>query len=206
MPYCWSRRAIGPQGVSFGFSFVVLRLSTLLLAWTGLLAFCGTLRELGTRPLLAALGTLMLWCNPVFFVLSHSFMTDVPFVRARNAALFCYMRWIKRGHTRDLGLGSVATLSAFPIRQPGKGVIMVCVVGVLLWGTVAVTGTVDQWRYHQTVNETRDWLLRQGVSAEHIDAGYALTGWWLYAHAPPGMPTSLDSKRLDLGAVVDQQM
>jgi hypothetical protein len=61
-----------------GFSFAVLRLSTLVLAWAGLLALYGTLRELGVRPLLAGLGTLMLWCNPVFFVLSHSFMTDVP--------------------------------------------------------------------------------------------------------------------------------
>src|SRR5438128_1971105 len=44
----------------FGFSFVVLRLSTLVLAWAGLLTLYGTLRELGTRPLLAGLGTLML--------------------------------------------------------------------------------------------------------------------------------------------------
>jgi hypothetical protein len=36
-----------------GFSFAVLRLSTLVLAWAGLLAFYGTLRELGSCPLLA---------------------------------------------------------------------------------------------------------------------------------------------------------
>jgi hypothetical protein len=28
----------------------------------------------------------------------------------------------------------------------------------------------------RTVMEARDWLLWQGVAAEHIDAGYALTG------------------------------
>lgn len=82
-----------------GFSFAVLRLSTLLLAWAGLLAFYGTLRELGIRPLLAGLGTLLLWCNPVFFVLSHSFMTDVPFVSLMNAALLGYVRWVKHGRT-----------------------------------------------------------------------------------------------------------
>jgi hypothetical protein len=69
-----------PLGALFsrllGFSFAVLRLSTLVLAWAGLLALYGTLRELGTHPLLAGLGTLMLWLNPVFFVLSHSFMTS----------------------------------------------------------------------------------------------------------------------------------
>jgi 4-amino-4-deoxy-L-arabinose transferase-like glycosyltransferase len=410
-----------------GFSFAALRLSTLVLAWAGLLTLYGTLRELGTRPILAGLGTLMLWCNPVFFVLSHSFMTDVPFVSLMNAALFCYVRWVKRGRTWDLSLGSVAALLACLIRQPGaalaliplsylllarmdgekrralswsqaiwllvpflgmgltfwwihavhgetrvalekaqmlrllfaidrwvwvyirellhalmhlglvlwplawmafgrlstralagasavvamlsglvlwqegalpnplgvmltwdelgharvllageiahrqlprwgqavmlgvslsgavglvavlwdrlrrwphgsrepdtvlllnlllqsllfealwlyydryylpllpgltalllarlrptKVVVTVGIAGVLLWGAIAVTGTIDQWRYHRTVVEARDWLLRHGVSAEHIDAGYALTGWWLYAHAPSGPPT-----------------
>jgi hypothetical protein len=61
--------------------------------------------------------------------------------------------------------------------------------GVLLWGAIAVTGTIDQWRYQRTVVEARDWLLRQGVAAEHIDAGYALTGWWLYAHPASGPPS-----------------
>jgi len=62
-------------------------------------------------------------------------------------------------------------------------------VGVLLWGAIAVTGTIDQWRYHLSVVDARDRLLRHGVAAEHIDAGYALTGWWLYAHAPTGPPS-----------------
>jgi 4-amino-4-deoxy-L-arabinose transferase-like glycosyltransferase len=319
-----------------GFSFAVLRLSTVVLAWAGLLAFYGTLRELGIRPLRAGLGTLLLWCNPVFFVLSHSFMTDVPFVSLMNAALLGYVRWIKHGRTWDLGLGSVLALLAFLIRQLGaalawmafgrlstralagasagvaglsglvlwqagalpnplgvmltwdelglsreliagqiahrqlprwgQGVVlgvslsgavglvavlwdrlrrwphgsresgtvlllnlflqsllfealwlyydryylpllpgltallvarlrpttMVSIVGtagVLLWGTIAVTGTIDQFRYHRTVVKARDWLLRHGVAAVHIDAGYALTGWWLYAHHPTGPPS-----------------
>ena len=115
-----------------GFSFAVLRLSTLVLAWAGLLAFYGTLRELGTRPLLAGLGTLMLWCNPVFFVLSHSFMTDVPFVSLMNAALFGYVRWVKRGRTGDLSLGSVAALLAFLIRQPGAALALIPLASLLL--------------------------------------------------------------------------
>jgi hypothetical protein len=68
-------------------------------------------------------------------------------------------------------------------------VINVGTAGVLLWGTIAVTGTIDQFRYLGTVIEARDWLLRQGVEAAHIDAGYALSGWWLYAHAPDGPPS-----------------
>jgi hypothetical protein len=73
--------------------------------------------------------------------------------------------------------------------RPTKVVVAVGMTGVLLWGAIAVTGTIDQWRYHRTVVEARDWLLRQGVGAEHIDAGYALTGWWLYARTPSGPPS-----------------
>jgi 4-amino-4-deoxy-L-arabinose transferase-like glycosyltransferase len=410
-----------------GFSFATLRLSTVVLAWAGLVAFFLTLRELGIKPVLAGLGTLLLWCNPVVFVLSHSFMTDVPFVSTMNAAILFYVRWVKRGRTWNLCLGSVSATLAFLIRQPGavlalipllslllegmagkkrralswsqviwlivpflgvgltfwwihavhgatrvalekaqmlrlifsidrwvwvytrellhallhlglvlwplvwvalgrlparalagasaavavlsglalwqegalpnplgimltwdelghsrvllageiahrqpprwgqtvvlgvalsgavgliavlweslrwrprggrapatllllnlflqsllfealwlyydryylpllpgctallllclrptKIVLMVGTAGVLLWGAIAVTGTVDQWRYQRTVVEARNWLLQQGVGAEHIDAGYALTGWWLYAHAPSGPPS-----------------
>ena len=73
--------------------------------------------------------------------------------------------------------------------RPTKAVIIVGMAGVLLWGTIAVTGTIDQFRYNLAVVEARDWLLRRGVAAAHIDAGYALTGWWLYAHAPGGPPS-----------------
>ena len=73
--------------------------------------------------------------------------------------------------------------------RPTKVVIIVGMAGVLLWGTIAVTGTIDQFRYQQTVLEAHDWLRQQGVAPEHIDAGYALTGWWLYAHAPSGPPS-----------------
>ena len=109
----------------FGFSFVVLRLSTLVLAWAGLLAFFLTLREVGIGPFPAGLATLALWCNPVFFVLSHSFMTDVPFVSAMNAAILFYVRWVNRWRTWDLCLGSVLTMLAFLNRQLGAALALI---------------------------------------------------------------------------------
>jgi hypothetical protein len=73
--------------------------------------------------------------------------------------------------------------------RPTKVTMTVGMAGLLLWGAVAVTGTIDQFRYTQAIVEARDWLLRHGVAAVHIDAGYALTGWWLYAHHPDGPPS-----------------
>jgi hypothetical protein len=55
------------------------------------------------------------------------------------------------------------------------------VAGQLLWGAVAVTGTIDMFRFSVAVLEARDWLLDQGVAPQHIDAGYVLNGWYLYA-------------------------
>jgi hypothetical protein len=83
------------------------------------------LRELGVRRFLAWLGTLTLWCNPVFFVLSDSFMTDVPFVSVMNTAILFYVRWVNRGRTPDLLLGSGLAIVAFLIRQLGAGLALV---------------------------------------------------------------------------------
>ena len=41
------------------------------------------------------------------------------------------------------------------------------------------------FRFSVAVTEVRIWLVRQGVAAGQIDAGYALNGWWLYAPSLP---------------------
>src|SRR5215469_159679 len=116
----------------FGFSFGVLRLSTPLLAWGSLLAFYLTLRELGIRPLPACLGTIVLLCNPVVFMLDNSFMTDAPFLSIMNGALLWYARWTLRGRTQDLALGSGLAIVAFLIRQPGATLAVVPVAYLVL--------------------------------------------------------------------------
>jgi hypothetical protein len=116
----------------FGFSFAVLRFSTLALAWAGLVAFYLTLRELEIRPLPASLGAFVLLCNPVVFMLSHSFMTDVPFLSVMNGALLFYVRWTKQGRTLDLALGSGLATVAFLIRQLGAALALVPIGYLLL--------------------------------------------------------------------------
>jgi 4-amino-4-deoxy-L-arabinose transferase-like glycosyltransferase len=150
-----------------GFSFAALRLSTLVLAWAGVLTLYGTLRELGTRPFLAGLGALLLWCNPVFFVLSHSFMTDVPFVSLMSAALFCYVRWAKRGRTWDLSLGGVAALLACLIRQPGAALALIPLAYLLLARMAGGEHRALPWS--------------QGVWLLVPFLGVGLTFWWIHA-------------------------
>jgi Dolichyl-phosphate-mannose-protein mannosyltransferase len=151
----------------FGFSFVVLRLSTLVLTWAGLLAFFLTLREVGIRPLPAGLGTLALWCNPVFFVLSHSFMTDVPFVSAMNAAILFYVRWVNRQRTLDLCLGTVLTMLAFLIRQLGAALALIPL-GYLLLA-----------RWHGREHRALPWSQILCLLVPFL--GIGLTLWWIKA-------------------------
>ena len=58
----------------------------------------------------------------------------------------------------------------------------VMVAGVVVFAAISISGTIDNFRFNRAVSDGREWLLRRGVAPGHIDAGYALNGWWLYAH------------------------
>jgi hypothetical protein len=101
----------------FGFSFSALRLSTVVLAWLGALALYGTLREFGRSQRESLIATLVLVANPVFFVLTFSFMTDVHFVSLSNIAFFFIVRGLCRRKPVELWLGCTFTAFAFFTRQ-----------------------------------------------------------------------------------------
>jgi uncharacterized membrane protein YobD (UPF0266 family) len=79
--------------------------------------------------------------------------------------------------------GSTALLVA--LLNPTKRVTALVLAGALLWGAIAITGTIDMFRFSSAVAEARSWLIGQGVAPQDIDAGYVLNGWWLYAPALP---------------------
>lgn len=97
----------------FGFSFSALRLSTVVLAWLGALALYGTLREFGRSQHESLIAIFVLVANPVFFVLTFSFMTDVHFVSLSNIAFFFIMRGLCRRKPVELWLG--CTFAAFAL-------------------------------------------------------------------------------------------
>jgi len=77
--------------------------------------------------------------------------------------------------------------------RPNRIVKGVIIAGVLMFGVIAISGTIDNFRFNRTVAHAREWLLTQGVASWHIDAGYVLNGWWLYAH-PHNPPTDARSE------------
>ena len=102
-----------------GFSFVALRVSTLV---AGLVA-CGglyvMLRDLEKPRDVALAGALTLAANPSFVVLSASFMTDVPFAACTTLSLLCYTRAAKFARADYLWWAGVWAFAAFTVRQIG---------------------------------------------------------------------------------------
>jgi dolichyl-phosphate-mannose--protein O-mannosyl transferase len=125
-----------------GFSFSGLRLSTVLLAWVGTTAFYATLRRLGCSRTQGLLGTLILTVNPVFFILTFTFMTDVPFVSLVNIACFLVVEALVEGRQRHLWAGSLVAAAGFFTRVIAPAVPLAILVYLLATPNF---GVLDGW-------------------------------------------------------------
>ena len=103
----------------FGFSFTTLRLSTLVLGLSGVLATYALLRELKVAPAIALIGAATLAANPLYFALSLTFMTDVPFYCFAVLSLLCMVRGFHRDNAAWLALGVLFACLAILTRQLG---------------------------------------------------------------------------------------
>jgi hypothetical protein len=109
-----------------GFSFGVLRCSTVVLSTLGCWAVYLTLREMGCRRSTSLLAACALALDPVYFALSFSFMTDVPFVSLAAIATYFYVSAVSaRGQSpalhpeprgARLWVGGLFTIAAFLVR------------------------------------------------------------------------------------------
>ncbi len=118
----------------FGFSFTVLRFSTLTLTLglLGVIAAFKLSREVGVPIIIAALGALLLMVNPIYFASSNTFMTDIPFFTLSTLALLFLTKVINTDDTVYLILGIVAIGLALLIRQLGFAVSIGYAVAYLL--------------------------------------------------------------------------
>jgi len=98
-----------------GFSFTALRLSTLTLSLVGILGGYLLIRDLRQPRWLAAIAALTLGFNPIYYALSNTFMTDVPYTAITILSAVFFARNLRTGSDLDLLIGTtlavVATLS-----------------------------------------------------------------------------------------------
>ena len=101
----------------FGFSFVVLRCSTLVLwlagAWAA--ARCG--KECGLSRGPALLAGVVVLANPLVINLSYTFMTDVPFLALSAFSGLFFLRALREPKWQWVALGSAIAAAAFFVRQ-----------------------------------------------------------------------------------------
>jgi len=101
----------------FGFSFTVLRFSTLVLAAIGTLALYGLLRELRIAPRSALVGTLTLALAPIQLQQAHSFNNDVPSSALLVVAAFLLLRGLLRESPLATAAGLATGFLAVLTRQ-----------------------------------------------------------------------------------------
>ena len=164
----------------FGFSFTALRISTLTLGLIGVLALYGVLREAGADRNTALFGALLLAFNPLYMVLSYSFMSDVPFTAVCIVSLYFIMRGFRRNTHFEVAAGLSLACLALLIRQPGLAIfvgfalaylaksgwrprnLFLAGISVMLGGTVQVLW--DQWMRYKHIlpphhSEPAVWVL-----------------------------------------------
>jgi len=115
-----------------GFSHEVLRATTLVVSAFGIVAFHALLVELGATVLLAAAGALALALSPLWFNLSFTFMTDVPFAALSVLAMWLYVRAFREGSVRAHLLAGAAAAAAFLIRQHALSIAAAAAITAML--------------------------------------------------------------------------
>jgi dolichyl-phosphate-mannose-protein mannosyltransferase len=117
-----------------GFSFEALRASTLVLGWLGGVGLYRLVREVGGDPATAFAGALTLLLCPVYFALSFTFMTDVPFTALAVWSAVAIVRLERFQRTRDLAAAVLLICGATLLRQFGLLLSAGAVVAILRGG------------------------------------------------------------------------
>ncbi len=114
----WTHAALGTAfSAAFGFSFQTLRLASFVMGWVGVLGVYALCRQLGARPGWSALGAATLAANPLYVLLSFTFMTDVPFAAAVTWSLVLLVRGLEGRARGWLVAGLGVALLAVGSRQ-----------------------------------------------------------------------------------------
>ncbi|HEY7171877.1 MAG TPA: glycosyltransferase family 39 protein [Vicinamibacterales bacterium] len=116
----------------FGFSFGVLRLSTVVVGIAGCWALYLTLRELRCGAVWSLLGALALAVHPVYFAFTFSFMTDVPATALTLVSILFAVQAIERDRPSRLWGASAFAVAAFLVRATA-GVIPFVLLAVVDW-------------------------------------------------------------------------
>jgi hypothetical protein len=123
----WGRAFVEAMGASH----LVLRLATVVAALVGALCWQRALRMLGLEAGIATWAVAVALFSPAFIMLAPTFMSDVPFVAACQAALLAGLWWARRPSHGRMALAALLALVAAWVRQPGAALLLALLVTAL---------------------------------------------------------------------------
>ena len=103
----------------FGFSFTVLRISTLILGFIGAIILFRLISKTTQNPFIAFIGALLIIINPLYVSLSFSFMTDVPFTVLCILSFYSFFYFFKHEKIIALIFAVLFSVLATLTRQMG---------------------------------------------------------------------------------------
>jgi hypothetical protein len=150
-----------------GFSFSALRISTVVLAVIGLAAFRALAIEHRIGRAAANLLTFCIATSPLFFKMSLTFMSDVPFVATMTVGLLLYTRALRGGTWPAWIAASLAGAAAILTRQ----------FGVALLGALAVAWLADGRRFRRLGRYAVGAALPVVATLWQLDQGWNHSNW-----------------------------
>lgn len=150
-----------------GFSFSALRVSSIVLAVIGLAAFRALALEHRMSPSAANLLTLCIGSSPLFFKMSLTFMSDVPFVAVTTLALLLYTRALRKMTGPAWVAASLAGAASILTRQ----------FGVALLGALGVIWLADRQRFARLSRYLLGAALPIAATLWQLDRGWNHSNW-----------------------------
>jgi len=103
----------------FGFSFTALRISVLVLGLIGILTFYFLVYSISRNKHISFIGSLLLVTNPIYFSLSNTFMTDVPFLTFAIISIYLFFKSLETSNPAFLIAATITVVLTTLIRQFG---------------------------------------------------------------------------------------
>jgi hypothetical protein len=150
-----------------GFSFAALRVSTIVLAVVGLAALRALALEHGLSRSAANLLTFCVASSPLFFKMSLTFMSDVPFVAVMTVSLLLYTRALR-------GMTWFAWLAA---SFAGAAAILTRQFGAALLGGLAVVWLADRQRFARLSRYLAGAVLPVAATLWQLNRGWNHSNW-----------------------------
>lgn len=173
----------------FGFSFTLLRISTLILALATFILFYKFLMRVSDKPTLNFALTLALWFNPIFYNMTFTFMTEVPALLLIISAIYAYYLGFTKNKPSWLFWGSVFSVLGMFTRQ--TNIIVMAAAGLyaltqlryirfrdVLW-SFGIPGLIGISTYFSL---SKNNLLPPGIEFHYLKSADAVlehSAWWL---------------------------